>query len=116
MANVEKFGKVTHDNLPQAIEHLIEMMSTQVENQSKESEQMLFIDNGDEIDIEQASVLLKKSKSTIYRYTCNNAIPYYKLGNSLRFRKSELTEWIKAHKIKTEEDILSETSIPFHLR
>lgn len=68
MINIEKFGKVTHDNLPQAVEHLINMMSVQVEQQI-ESDSSPYLDSDDEIDIKQASVLLKKSQSTIYRYT-----------------------------------------------
>lgn len=94
MTNIEKFGKVTHDNLPQAVEHLINLISTQVEHQIVlEAPQS---NSEDEIGIKQASVILKKSPSTIYRYTCNRTIPYYKVGNSLRFRRSELMEWIKA--------------------
>lgn len=65
MINIEKFGKVTHDNLPQAVEHLINMMSVQVELQI-ESDSSPYLDSDDEIDIKQASVLLKKSQSTIY--------------------------------------------------
>ena len=80
MINIEKFGKVTHDNLPQAVEHLINMMSVQVELQI-ESDSSPYLDSDDEIDIKQASVLLKKSQSTIYRYTCNRTIPFYKIGN-----------------------------------
>ena len=108
MANIEKFGKVTHDNLPEAVEHLINLISVQVENQAKENELLHSMSNDDEIDIEQACTLLKKSKSTIYRYTCNNTIPYYKIGNSVRFRKTELIEWIRAHKLKSEEEINSD--------
>ncbi|WP_288613197.1 helix-turn-helix domain-containing protein [uncultured Bacteroides sp.] len=94
MINIEKFGKVTHDNLPQAVEHLINMMSVQVEQQT-ESDSSPYLDSDDEIDIKQASVLLKKSQSTIYRYTCNRIIPFYKIGNRLRFSKTELLEWKK---------------------
>lgn len=109
MTNIEKFGKVTHDNLPQAIEHLINLMSIQVEHQIEaESPQS---NDEDEIDIKQASNLLKKSPSTIYRYTCYRSIPYYKVGNSLRFRKSELLEWIKAQNAKAkEEKTISDTN------
>ena len=57
MINIEKFGKVTHDNLPQAVEHLINMMSVQVEQQI-ESDSSPYLDSDDEIDIKQASVLL----------------------------------------------------------
>ena len=94
MINIEKFGKVTHDNLPQAVEHLINMMSVQVEQQI-ESDSSPYLDSDDEIDIKQASVLLKKSQSTIYRYTCNRTIPFYKIGTRLRFSKTELLEWKK---------------------
>lgn len=102
MTNIEKFGKVTHDNLPQAVEHLINLLSIQVEHQI-ETEAPQSNDE-DEIDIKQASTLLKKSPSTIYRYTCYRSIPYYKVGNSLRFRKSELMEWIKAQNTKAVEE------------
>lgn len=109
MTNIEKFGKVTHDNLPQAIEHLINLMSIQVEHQI-ETETPQSNDE-DEIDIKQASILLKKSPSTIYRYTCYRNIPYYKVGNSLRFRKSELMEWIKAQNAKAvKEETTSDTA------
>lgn len=49
MINIEKFGKVTHDNLPQAVEHLINMMSVQVEQQI-ESDSSPYLDSDDEID------------------------------------------------------------------
>lgn len=108
MANIEKFGKVTHDNLPQAVEHLINLMSVQVEHQIEtESPQT---NDEDEIGIKQASILLKKSPSTIYRYTCSRAIPFYKIGNSLRFRKTELMEWIKAQNTKTAEEVIDSGS------
>ena len=99
MTNIEKFGKVTHDNLPQAVEHLINLMSVQVEHQI-ESDSSLYPNSDDEIDIKQASILLKKSQSTIYRYTCNRTIPFYKIGNSLRFSKTELMEWKKSRNVQ----------------
>lgn len=109
MANIEKFGKVTHDNLPQAVEHLINLMSVQVEHQIEiESPQT---NDEDEIDIKQASILLKKSPSTIYRYTCSRTIPFYKIGNSLRFRKTELMEWIKAQNTKIAEEVIDSGTI-----
>jgi len=109
MANIKKFGKVTHDNLPQAIEHLLEIVAIQAEEKQN---QLIQTSDDDDIDIDQASKLLKKSKSTIYRYTCNNTVPYYKIGNSLRFRKSELLKWIKDQIGKTENEITT----PFDIR
>lgn len=113
MANIKKFGKVTHDNLPQAIEHLLEIVVVQAEEKQNQPVQT---SDDDDMDIDQASKLLKKSKSTIYRYTCNNTIPHYKIGKSLRFRKSELLEWIKGQIKKTETGILVEITTPFDFR
>lgn len=109
MANIEKFGKVTHDNLPQAVEHLINLMAVQVEHQIET--ELPQLNDEDEIGIKQASILLKKSPSTIYRYTCSRSIPFYKVGNSLRFRKTELTEWIKAQNTKKIEEEMNSDSI-----
>lgn len=69
------FGKVTHDNLPQAVEHLIKMMEEQAQN----SKNNMSVED-DEISIEEVSSLIKKSVSTIYRYTCQNSIPHSKQG------------------------------------
>lgn len=54
------FGKVTHDNLPQAVEHLIKMMEEQAQN----SKNNMSVED-DEISIEEVSSLIKKSVSTI---------------------------------------------------
>lgn len=109
MTNIEKFGKVTHDNLPQAVEHLINLMSVQVEHQGEV--ELPQTNNEDEIDIKQASILLKKSPSTIYRYTCNRSIPFYKIGNSLRFRKTELMQWIMDQNAKRAEEETNSSTI-----
>lgn len=106
MANKENFGKVTHDNLPQAVEHLIKMLEVQAENQNTE----IPIEK-DEMTIEEVSVLLKKSVSTIYRYTCQQLIPYTKIGNTLHFYRTEILEWMKMHKKKSIQDLYDDTSI-----
>lgn len=103
MTNIDKFGKVTHDNLPQAVEHLINLMSFQVEQQI-ESDSSPYPDGEDELDIKQASIFLKKSQSTLYRYTCNQSIPFYKIGNSLRFSKTELLKWKKSRNAQSMDD------------
>lgn len=106
MTNESNFGKVTHDNLPQAVEHLIKLMEVQVENQNKE----IPIEK-DEMNIEEVSSLIKKSISTVYRYTCQQCIPHTKIGNTLHFYRSEILEWMKLHKKKSIQDLYDETSI-----
>ncbi len=51
------FGKVTHDNLPQAVEHLIKMMEEQAQN----SKNNMSVED-DEISIEEVSSLIKKKR------------------------------------------------------
>ncbi|MDL2213818.1 helix-turn-helix domain-containing protein [Bacteroides sp. OttesenSCG-928-N06] len=106
MTNESNFGKVTHDNLPQAVEHLIKLLEVQVENQNKE----IPIEK-DEMNIEEVSSLIKKSISTVYRYTCQQSIPYTKIGNTLHFYRSEILEWMKLHKKKSIQDLYNEASI-----
>lgn len=50
------------------------------------------------LGIEEASQLLKLSKSSIYKRTMNHSIPFYKFSKKLMFRRSELEEFINNHK------------------
>jgi excisionase family DNA binding protein len=43
--------------------------------------------------VEEASELLRTSKSTLYKMTMNNTIPHYKVGRGLRFKKEELIQF-----------------------
>ena len=90
----------------QAVEHLIKLLEVQAENQNKE----IPIEK-DEMNIEEVSALIKKSISTVYRYTCQQCIPYTKIGNTLHFYRSEILEWMKLHKKKSIQDLYNEASI-----
>lgn len=106
MVNNEKFGKVTYDNLPQAVEYLIKLMEMQVEKQNKD----VSIEE-DEMTIKEVSTLIRKSISTIYRYTSQQSIPHTKLGNSLRFSRSEILAWMKIHKNTSIQDLSDEVTM-----
>lgn len=56
-------------------------------------------DNNEFLTVDQAAKLLNSKKSTIYKRTHTGTIPYYKTGNKLFFRKSELLQLIEANKI-----------------
>ncbi len=45
------------------------------------------------LKVEEASELLRTSKSTLYKMTMNNTIPHYKVGRGLRFKKEELIQF-----------------------
>jgi excisionase family DNA binding protein len=50
------------------------------------------------INIDQACQLLNLSKSTVYKRTMNNELPFYKNGKKLLFKRSELIAFITKHK------------------
>ena len=45
--------------------------------------------------VEEASELLRTSKSTLYKMTMNSTIPHYKVGRGLRFKKEELIQFVE---------------------
>jgi excisionase family DNA binding protein len=48
------------------------------------------------LTVEQIASILQVKKSTIYALVCRNRIPHIKLtGKILRFRQSEIQEWIE---------------------
>lgn len=90
---------ITFDKLPQAVSYLTE----QVEKiyQLVETLQTQKPDNQHQlIDIDKASILIQKSKPTIYRLARTGLIPAYKRGKKLYFYEDELLKWIEAGKNK----------------
>lgn len=55
----------------------------------------------------EAATFTGYSIGRIYRLTSDKAIPHYKRGNRLYFRKSELEEWMLNNKIGTADEIES---------
>ena len=47
------------------------------------------------IKIQEASLFLRTSTSSIYKMTMNNTIPHYKVGRGLRFKKEELIRFVE---------------------
>ena len=47
------------------------------------------------ITIQELSILLQISTSTLYRWVHKKEIPYVKLGGKLRFSKSDIDDFIK---------------------
>ena len=54
------------------------------------------------IDIDKASILIQKSKPTIYRLARTGLIPTYKRGKKLYFYEDELFKWIEAGKKQSQ--------------
>jgi excisionase family DNA binding protein len=50
----------------------------------------------------------KRTKPTFYGYVHQGTIPYHKRGKKLIFLKSEIDEWLKSGRIKTNSEIEAE--------
>jgi len=46
------------------------------------------------LTVDELSKLLKFSTSTIYEWTHKDMIPYYKFGNAVRFKLSDVEKWL----------------------
>ena len=47
----------------------------------------------------------KRSKPTFYGYVSNRLVPFHKRGKKLIFLKSEIDQWLKAGRVKTDSEI-----------
>ncbi len=58
------------------------------------------------LTIDELCALLKLEPQTIYQLTYRGRIPHFKIANRLRFRLSEIVEWIEKQKVAKgpEED------------
>ena len=52
------------------------------------------------LTIQQLSEYLQVSKSTLYEWTHTDFIPHYKLPKGVRFRLSEINNWLSKRHIK----------------
>jgi len=52
--------------------------------------------------VDQVAALLGMSEKAIYNRVSRRAIPYIKLGGSLRFRRSDIERWIKENTVQPE--------------
>jgi len=51
------------------------------------------------LTIDEVCALLKLEPQTIYQLTSRGRIPHFKIANRLRFKLSEIVEWIEKHKV-----------------
>lgn len=64
------------------------------------------IDNTEKLfGIDEAKTFTGLSKQTIYNKVANREIPHQRKNGRLYFSSSELTEWIKSGKRKTNQEI-----------
>lgn len=57
------------------------------------------------LNLENASIYLDISKSSLYKFTSTKEIPHFKRGKRLYFKKSELDDWRTTQKISSRDEI-----------
>jgi excisionase family DNA binding protein len=62
------------------------------------------------IGIDEASVVLRLKRSTVYAHTSNRTIPHYKRGGRLYFRRSELLAWL----VEGRRPVINQGSVDGH--
>ena len=61
------------------------------------------------LNLEEAASFLGIAKSTLYKMTHENRIPFYKpAGKLIYFEKSVLLEWIRSNRIMSESELQEE--------
>lgn len=100
--------EITFDNLPQAVSRVFDKLET-IERLllSKESESQPEPD--ELLTVQQVASFLNLSVPTIYGLSQRHSIPVCKRGKRLYFSKQQLTEWIKAGRKKTIDEIVAES-------
>lgn len=87
-----------------------------IKRQLDRIEQYAGIASKEVLDLEEAITYTGCARSTLYRLTSAKEIPHYKLGQALRFKKSELDEWLTRTRVATNKEIESKAVTYMTLR
>ncbi len=104
----QTFEGLTLEKMPQAIEYLVgtvnQLQNLLLQHLDKEKLQRLedrWLNTADLIEYHPDH----PARSTIYAWVAANIIPYHKTGKKLQFLQSEIDEWIKSTRNKTDEEM-----------
>jgi hypothetical protein len=60
------------------------------------------------LNTDDVAVMLDLTVDRIRRMVCERIIPHYKRNGKLYFRKSEIEDWLTAHRVPTNDELESE--------
>ena len=101
--------KLTFDILPGAIKEILKKLN--------DIEQILFMKKEEEnkfseiMDVQEAGLFLKLTKSTIYTKVSRGELPAFKSGKRLLFSKAELLEYIQLNKKMSSYQLKKEVDL-----
>lgn len=87
-----------------------------IKRQLDRIEQYAGIASKEVLTLEETMIYTGCARTTLYRLTSAKEIPHYKLGQALRFKKSELDEWLTRNKVTTAKEIESKAVTYMTLR
>ena len=87
-----------------------------IKRQLDRIEQYSCIASKEVLDLDEAITYTGCARSTLYRLTSAKEIPHYKLGQALRFKKSELDDWLTRNKVATNRELESKAVTYMTLR
>lgn len=70
----------------------------------------------DILTIDEAAEFIGLAKQTLYSFTSRREIPHFKRGKGIRFRRSELEQWMLENRRKTNTEIIQENTSKSHKR
>lgn len=81
---------------------------TALREQIDELRRLLLAGTKEVLTIDECALLTGYSKNHLYKLTSQRAIPFYKpLGGSIRFKKSEVEDWLLQNRQATISEINS---------
>lgn len=93
---------ITFDKLPQAVSYLTEQV-IELKQMVSALQPTSSANNHILVEIDEAAIIIMKSKPTIYRLVNQGILPSYKKGKKLYFYKDELLAWIENGRKATKE-------------
>ena len=104
MKELEKTQTVQQDN------HLFNKVM-ELENRVKQMEDLLN-QTKDTLTVEEAAKFMGMARSTLYKMTSENVIPFYRPnGKMIYFEKSVLTDWMHQNRVYSKTEIAEEATL-----
>ena len=101
--------ELTFDQLPKAVQDISDKVNN-IERLLLAKSETELSETPDLLTIQQAAQFISLSVPTMYGLVQRAKIPVNKRGKRLYFSKKELTDWIKAGRKKTNDEIAIEAN------
>jgi excisionase family DNA binding protein len=97
---MDKLIVTTHDELSTLIEEAVQKGIAVSKTKSTE-----YANINEFLTISQASSFLNLARQTLYGFTSNQTIPFFKKGKKLYFKKSDLEKWLSEGRKITRDEL-----------